>query len=123
MKVFVLVMSALALLGCGPVMQTQYRYTPPSDPQARACLMQCQMGRQQCETIATQQAAMQYQTCELRAQSSYASCQASGNQFCVRQVCFRGSGNNAGCETNYNACYAACGGDVQSTQVCVRRCN
>lgn len=45
--------AALALAACGPVIETHYDYTPPSQQGGMQCLSQCQKGQNQCTRNAT----------------------------------------------------------------------
>ena len=122
---------AALLFGCGPVYRTQYNYTPPQTSEGRGCVSQCEGHRMQCEALqqqqhmlCEQQANMQQQTCRTQADTAYNSCVASGNTSCFRRVCIRRTcmPQTGACVPQYNRCYSTCGGQVQASQVCVRRC-
>lgn len=118
--------AAVALLsGCGPIYDTQYTFIPPDDGNGRACVYQCENGKQQCEELEE----LKEESCEERAEAEYARCEEriyrrkgrdpKWNE-CYRESC---SSDSERCETNYRSCYQSCGGKVNAETVCVANCD
>ncbi len=106
----------LMLAGCGPMYETQYSFVPPENESARACIFQCENGKLQCHQLEE----MKEENCENRADRDYYRCKDRGEKYCYRESC---SVDYERCEGQYRSCYQACGGRVESRQVCVAFCN
>jgi len=110
-RLFVFTISGL-ITACGPIHQTKYFYTPPSSVEGRTCLFQCENNQIQCEQLEE----MKQESCELRAELA-----CNNQENCSRpRIC---RANLKRCEQVYRNCYQACGGTVQSQQVCILNCN
>lgn len=120
-----LALALLTLIGCGPIYDTQYQFTPPDDGNGRACIYQCENGREQC----TELEELREESCENRAESEYQRC--ADNIYrrkgrdpkwneCYRESC---SSDTERCENSYRSCYQSCGGKVRAETVCVANCD
>lgn len=134
-RLFALCLTLLALLaGCGPMYETQYSFTPPSSPEGRMCVSQCQNSRTMCR----QSCSMEQQACRNEARSramieyqAYANKQIANKQpvkkspsdFEYYSSCGTSSCESR-CEADYRSCFAdVCGGRITSRQVCTAFCD
>lgn len=120
-------MRALILLtvlsACGPIYDTRYNFTPPNEPTGRVCTYQCENSRSSC----LQMQAQMKQNCEMQNRTYEQMCETNirlgGREpkwyECSGQSC---NDNSEMCESQYRSCYQACGGKVDSQQVCVMNC-
>jgi hypothetical protein len=123
----------VGLAACAPVYETRYELTPPVDRLAAgACLARCEAERDVC----TGRENAAYQACDLAAQQrvelcrrnasiQVEICQRSGKLDCGRRLCSRPRCTSAGleaCGADYRSCFAACGGAVTESKVCVAGC-
>lgn len=114
---FILGIVLVAIIGCGPMYETQFFYTPPDSPQGQVCASQCEMNKINCEQLED----MRKENCEYRARQEYEDClRYRYDDYCYEESC---SADYTRCERMYNSCYTACGGKVTSQQVCVAFCN
>ena len=117
-----LVLSLVLLLvsfgmGCSPIYQAQYSYTPPDSPQGQICVSQCEMNKINCEHLEE----MRNENCEYRARLEYDHCRMYYDEdHCFEAWC---STDYSHCQEMFHACYKACGGRVDSFQACVAFCN
>lgn len=120
-----------AVCSCGPVYQTTFSYSPPSDLPGNTCLNGCQSNQQQCEWNERSL----HQECERRAEMDYNFCESGKrysynykkkrtdcveNCYCSRDTC--PEPNIPLCTDRYNSCYVGCGGTVVATTQCVSSC-
>ncbi|MFH2122059.1 MAG: hypothetical protein ABIJ50_01040 [Pseudomonadota bacterium] len=116
-----LILSVLpGIVGCGPMYQVHYAFTPPPTPEGRMCIMQCEQLRYQCRRNED----MNKQNCENQnrwARMEYERCKKSGYQDCYdgRVWC---PTDYEHCDEEYRWCYQSCGGQVAASSVCVANC-
>ncbi|WP_211100120.1 hypothetical protein [Azospirillum halopraeferens] len=123
----------LALAGCGPVIETQYTLIPPSSPEGRMCVAQCQQTTQYCR----QSCRLEKQTCvadqRSRAMMDY---QQYVNERTAKKEPIKrtpssfeqtwrcnDSGCDGACQSDFRTCFATCGGQVIPRQVCTAFCS
>lgn len=127
--VAVLVLGSL-IASCGPIMQTNYQFTPPKSESGRNCIVHCDSSKNTCEQLEQ----MKYELCEQRAEQEYYNCQrweaAADRQSGTKRKWYEGScyrdscsSNIEGCAINYRICYQNCGGQVISETICVSNCD
>jgi len=120
------VIAALLVVACGPIYETNYRFTPPSDPLSRPCVTQCLADKSQCRNIAELKAENANLRCERDARDDYERClgNAKGDQgksSCNRRSC--SSPVETGfCEADYRTCFQSCGGVIDEERVCTFNC-
>jgi hypothetical protein len=124
----------LAGLGaCAPVYETRYQLTPPpGGPESRSCLGRCRAALSLCATQASgayracdQRAQQRFEVCQRNASIEVEVCKRSGRDDCTRRICTRercSDASVAGCDADYRGCFAACGGSVTESAVCVANC-
>lgn len=128
MKHLMLAAVALCIAACGPVYNTEYRYTPPADDRGRACAMQCNAQQTQCKTNAGLAAENERLLCELESREDFYSCQKrakddAARAQCERSTCSRDDDEGvAACENDFRTCFQTCGGKIDSFQVCTFNC-
>jgi hypothetical protein len=126
--VFALCAAALAtLVGCGPVYRTQYSFVPPVDTDGRRCIVQCADMQARCRESAENRASLERSACQQNATIRYAACLATAKGDSARTACNPSAycevrADTAHCDDEYARCYATCGGQVESRQVCVLGC-
>ena len=119
-------LAAALLMSCGPIYETNYRYTPPSDPLSRPCVTQCLADKSQCRGTTELKAENRRLRCELDARDDYERCliNATGDQgraSCHRRSC--GDDVNYGqCDADYRSCFQSCGGVIDEERVCTFNC-
>jgi len=125
MKNFIQFIFFAFLVGCGPLYQTDYVFTPPKSSGGVSCTYQCETVKSQCEQIEELEA----ERCESYSQSEQDSCEADIRYRknrepkwyeCVPDSC---SVDKEKCETNYRTCYQSCGGRVETVTRCVANCD
>ena len=124
-KIFMLV-AALLAMSCGPIYETNYRYTPPSDPLSRPCVSQCLADKGNCRNTADLKAQNAELRCELEARDDYERClgNAKGDQgrsSCNRRSC-SSHADYGQCEGDYRTCFQSCGGVIDTERVCTFNC-
>ena len=125
-KILLTLFFTLALAACGPFYSTEYRYQPPADDRGRACVAQCEASKTQCRVNADLRAENRELKCEAQARDDYERCLFNakgegGKNSCARRSCSE-SADTRTCETDHRVCFEACGGVVQSQQVCTFNC-
>lgn len=124
-----LAVAGLTLAACGPVYETEYRYTPPGDVEGRACVAHCEAGKAQCRVTADLRAENRQLRCEREAAQDFERCLTTQGadpekSKCHRRYCSEGDagGDRAQCADDYRVCFQGCGGVVDSSQVCTFNC-
>ncbi len=124
MKTKITALLALSLSACGPIYDTRYSFIPPESQVGRACIYQCENGRQSCLQLEQ----IKYDNCLDRSRYEQERCQ---NQLewegkkekwydCLGESC---SNDTDRCDQNYRSCYLSCGGDVKEENVCIANCD
>ena len=126
MKTFLLMLLALAAAACGPIYETEYSYHPPADPQSRACIAQCNSGKEHCRVSADDKAENERLRCNVEASDEYERCLLrAGNddarKQCSKRSCYESTDTSI-CEADFRSCFQSCGGIVESRQVCTLNC-
>jgi len=126
MKNLLAVIAALLVMSCGPIYETNYRYTPPSDPLSRSCVTQCLADKGQCRNTADLKAENQRLRCELDARDDYERCLTNskgeqGRSSCNRRTC-SDNAQYGQCEADYRTCFQSCGGIIDEERVCTFNC-
>lgn len=129
MRILLAALATFLLLSCGPIYETQYRYTPPADAQGRACIAQCEVGKSQCRINADLRAENRQLRCEREARDDFERCLTvqgadPEKSHCQRRICsLSSSGSDQDqCESDHRVCFQGCGGVVSSQQVCSFNC-
>ncbi len=135
------VISALALAACGPVIETHYDFQPPVSEAGMQCIQQCQQGKQFCEQAARDEErqcrreqdrkadrdykkAMDDYIVALKLRAAEPTIYAEPKEPQRKQpYYYMCRADTSQCQPNFNQCYAACGGKVTSRQVCVSNCD
>lgn len=119
------------LLGCGPIYKKEYAYVPPRSSAGKMCLAQCIQGKSNCQQMcqmrnencraqARQDAFYQYQEYKHERRREGKEVKKTVNDF---DNSFFSCNESCDCTSSFNACYAACGGQVLERDVCVAFCN
>lgn len=114
----------LIIVGCGPIYETRYNFVPPTEPHSAVCLTHCYTGKIQCQQLEQ----VQLDNCENRAERERYRCEWQIRRDKKREPKWYECGGShcsvdeERCEANYRSCYQACGGQVNSEQVCVANC-
>ena len=118
--------AGVLLLGaCGPIYDTQYRFTPPESGQGVSCIYQCENSKLQCRQLEEYRA----DDCTRRAQYEAQRCEADIWRQKGRAPKWYECGSSScspeydRCETQYRSCYQSCGGRVDAQTVCVANCD
>lgn len=124
-KLFMLI-AALLVVSCGPIYETNYRYTPPQDPLSRPCISQCLADKGQCRNTADLKAENQRLRCELEARDDYERCLSNANgeqgrNSCHRRTCSENASYGQ-CGSDYHTCFQSCGGIIDEERVCTFNC-
>ncbi|MDD3609580.1 MAG: hypothetical protein PHI49_07490 [Halothiobacillaceae bacterium] len=122
-----LAVTGTALVGCGPIYRTEYRYTPPQDMAGKQCINQCGSIREMCRSTAENRAAQERASCQQNASIRYAACVATAKDDSARRACNPNAycnreADTSHCEREYRQCYQGCGGKIDSYQVCEFGC-
>lgn len=135
-KNIILCFILLAISSCGPVYRTQYNYTSPNSWEGRQCANQCIKDKSNCR----QQCNKDVQTCQsiesikeaaniaIRQNTNkakkdpYDNFSVYPNQGLSKNDCSNHSCYN-GCDSDYNACFVNCGGEVKTETICVSNCD
>lgn len=118
---------SFTLASCGPIYNTTYSYHPPASLEGRQCVndclaqkshcsIRCQRDYEQCNFAAQDEARHEYNEWQ-RAHSGDHSRDPS--YFVDNSQC----NQDCGCNSDYNQCYANCGGAVIPHTTCVAFCN
>lgn len=129
-KIISLVSFAFLLIGCGPMYETQYTYTPPASNIGKFCAAECINHRSSCE----QMCHMTYNSCMDRMEDNarrefehYKMKKISEGKKIERSLeWYRHPSecrNDCGCQSTYHDCYTTCGGKVTAREVCVANCD
>ena len=127
-RVAVVVALTLAAAGCGPIYSTEYRFIPPSDAQSRACIGECNAGKNQCRASAQNKAENERLHCEVDAGNDYEHCLTSARSDdarhnCSKRSCYASSdSDNALCDSDFRGCFQSCGGTIETQQICTFNC-
>ncbi len=121
-----LLVSLAAASACGPIYNTEYRYVAPEGGEASACLERCDVSKKQCRVTADLRAENAQLRCERDARDDYERCLANaqgeaGRSSCTRRSCSRSS-DSGECKSDYDICFQACGGVINSERVCSFNC-
>lgn len=129
MRAILLVVAGLLLASCGPMYETQYRYSPPADSEGRACVAHCDVGKTQCRINADLRAENRQLRCEREAAQDFERCLTTQGadpekSKCHRRLCSESSASSdrSACEDDHRVCFQGCGGVIDSTQVCTFNC-
>jgi hypothetical protein len=115
----------IAGIGCGPVYNTEYQFSPPDSDAGRACVFQCENSRQQCRQLEEYRA----DDCQRRASWDQQRCEddiyrRKGREpkwyECGSESC---SADYDRCDESYRSCYQSCGGKVNAETRCVANCD
>lgn len=126
MRAIQILWMALLLASCGPIYETNYRYTPPADPLSRPCISQCLADKSQCRNTAELKAENSRLRCERDSRDDYERCLGSakgeqGRASCNRRSCDQDA-HFGMCEVDYRTCFQSCGGIVDEERLCTFNC-
>lgn len=120
------IFAATLLTSCGPIYETNYRYTPPVDPLSRSCVSQCLANKGQCSNSTDLKAENSRLRCELDARDDYERCLSNGRGEQGRTSCQRRScsehADYGQCDVGYRTCFQSCGGQIDEERVCTFNC-
>ena len=130
LRLILLVFVAAAMAACGPTIETRYSYTPPANPSGMACVQQCEASRSAC----VQEARYSQDMCRLdarrRAEQEYHAYlrtlrrgerpQHGVSYYDTSYACKSATWQ---CKSEFNDCYASCGGQVITQRFCTSDCN
>lgn len=126
MKTTGMMVLALLLAACAPVKEIRYNFQPPKDGPGQACVAQCSATHSACLREANNKAAGERDLCEAEAREDYDVCltrATSESQMpCQMRRCEIRAEETAACDPSYRACFQACGGAVQTQEVCIFNC-
>lgn len=131
MNRLLLLVLIIALAGCAPVYKSEYNYAPPNNQMGKMCIAQCVQAKANCEQMCQinnancraqrrQEAFYQYETYKYERHRQGRKLKKNINDFDTGSYSCSHSCN---CVPSFNACYAACGGEVLERKVCVAFCN
>ena len=121
-------LTALLAASCGPIYETEYRYTPPAASEAQSCVSQCEVGKRQCRSSAELKTENRQLRCEKDAANDYELCftRAGNDQDrnrCQRKSCSSNTHEDQQlCEDDHRVCFQGCGGVVETQRVCTFNC-
>ncbi|MGF1643860.1 MAG: hypothetical protein ACFCUJ_09455 [Thiotrichales bacterium] len=123
-----MVLSLMAISGCGPVYRTVYSFEPPRDENGLRCARQCEDTLRECvaaEDLRDENCRREQQLADLEHQRCRDLARAAGRKDDVCQTRYVSciGGRHERCDDNYRRCYEHCGGQVHSQQVCSMFCN
>lgn len=116
------------LVACGPVYETEYRYTPPQgDAAAQTCIAQCRASQERCLSNADLRADTEQQFCEMDARLNYTRCLSQQYDQQRRVSCHQplpcyNTPYYGSCTLAFNTCFQSCGGKAERVRVCVHNC-
>ncbi|AWZ03079.1 MAG: hypothetical protein NXH87_12975 [Rhodobiaceae bacterium] len=131
---------ALALIACGPVIETHYDYAPPASQAGMQCLAACQQGQNQCNRDAAEAVQQCRYNEERRVEDEYYEARERYNEDRLLYAAapekfskpteptkgypsyYQCDNQGSQCQANFNMCYRSCGGQVRERQVCVANC-
>lgn len=129
-------LAALSLLliaaACGPIYDTHYDYYYPKHPEGRVCTsqcgvsqnyckQQCRSNENQCRSWARQEAQHEYEHYLHEVYASGYKPKHRLDHFVSDYHC-SDYGCEEDCEELYRGCFASCGGEIRSKQVCTAFC-
>ena len=112
------------IIGCGPIYNTEYVFSPPESATGRTCTFHCETMRGQCLQLEQVKA----QQCESYSQREQDYCEYNIRVSkdrepkwyeCVPESC---NVDSERCEQSYRSCYQSCGGRVETVTRCVANC-
>ncbi len=106
------VMAIVLLSGCATHFEER-RVIAPTDPQAQACVADCDLKQQQCE----QRQRLREQECQAqfdRLTTNLDACLATPGALCVRPNACLGADMNV-CRVQHEECLVACGGRIETS--------
>jgi hypothetical protein len=117
---------SLSLVSCGPVYNTTYTYRPPASMAGRQCVndclaqkshcsIRCQRDYEQCNFAAQDEGRRQYRAYH----KAHKKDNSIGPDYFVDNSQCR---QDCSCDSDYNLCYANCGGAVIPHTVCTAFC-
>lgn len=128
----VLLVTVVFLSACSkePRFDTVYTLIPPEDSEAGSCLNSCMAEEKSCKQTASQKEALceieytkqdiAYTACVVTVpQDQSYKCSIPRSNSCNRNLIR----DEEQCESAHRSCFAACGGEVQSKEVCVKNCD
>lgn len=112
-------LTLLTISSCNSFYQNEYLYIPPTDIDARACILACRQAKDSCDSDANKA----YQECLREADSSSMlnySINLDNKQTSVTTkdmyTLEKCRVYSKACENAYNDCYVKCGGKVEANQ-------
>lgn len=126
MRKLLVAVLAVLITSCGPIYETNYRYTPPADPLSRPCVSQCLADKGNCRNTQELKAENSRLRCERDARDDYEQCLSNSKGEQGRSSCNRRSCNQSAefglCEADYRVCFQSCGGIIEEERVCSFNC-
>lgn len=122
-----IVFISILVASCGPVYKTTYTYHPPTSMAGRQCVNDCLAQKSHCNNRCQRD----YEQCSFAAQDEarrqYREWQRNHPKDHSRDYTFfldtSQCRQDCGCDSDYNQCYANCGGVVIPHTQCVAFCN
>ena len=134
MKHLWLVLSLFTMLGlltgCGPVYKTDYEFVAPKSQSGKncharcvqsqsSCNLQCQSQNETCRSRAKQDALYAYEQYKHQRRSEGLPVEKDISAFNHESSC----NSSCGCDSLYNNCFKACGGQIIEHKKCVAFCD
>ena len=130
LKLLLAVITAITMMACSSVYDTQYRYQKPSSESGKQCIVQCQQTKNTCQQLCQNDSPL----CKARARerarqdfNEYVSQRKIAGKPIVRDLDsfydpLQCASPTCNCEADYRACYQMCGGQVVAEKKCVANC-
>lgn len=120
-----LLLVAVLVAGCQPMISTTYEVVPPASIEGRYCANECLSVKQYCEQACRRDVNACEQMNLIESQTKYivdSKTDSSpdmyrGSRYCSADECMQA------CTANYNICHTNCGGQVIPRQQCTAFCN
>ena len=138
MKFVILITLSVALAACASGMRSEKHYFPPASASAGNCTENCAQQRRQCQVASTAPnpgppaaAESEYEKCSKRSYEDYEQCRVRTRgdpSQCYRATCVVQPGASTtnlaapDCDQAFDRCFTACGGRIETRQVCERNC-
>ena len=115
----------MSLNACGPIYDTNYKFTPPTNPQGKRCTEQCPEIKEECLELEE----IRKEDCDEINRRHVEDCTEKLAREKNRGPKWTECGNIRGCgisqekcEEAYRSCYRSCGGQIQAEKVCIANC-
>lgn len=126
----IFLLTGFLLAACSAKYETYYEYKEPASESANICVQQCQLSKNRCQKMCTNDDSLCQKNALMQAQLEYkkyinqqltAGTTASRdlNSFYDPLQCAKTS---CDCQQDYKACFQLCGGIIKVKQRCIANC-